>query len=341
MMKAIILVGLLSLAACSGGASDSAGNNQTPTALVSLGHVDQGVVTQSVTLYGVTEAGPLGRLTMAAPAEAVVARIVAPAGTNVARGQLLAQLAPSPTTRVAIAKAATDASAADQAYARAKRLRADGLVADSDVESAHAAAQSADAMRASLEKQAKALTLRAPASGVVDTVSVGPGDLLQTGATVLTLARPGDLRGHFGADPAVVRALRVGSPVKIDMAAGRPAMTVAIQSINPVVDPQTRLASVYTKIPANSGLGIGETMTARVGIGTSNNALTIPYAALLDDGGQPYVFVVSGGVAHRHDVTTGPVSGERIAITKGVKPGEMVVTAGGTAVQDGMKVRTK
>jgi membrane fusion protein (multidrug efflux system) len=76
-------------------------------------------------------------------------------------------------------------------------------------------------------------------------------------------------------------------------------------------------------------------------VGSSNDALTIPYAALLDDGGQPYVYVVAGGIAHRHDVTTGATSGDRIAITKGVSAGDQIVTQGGTALEDGMKVRTK
>jgi membrane fusion protein (multidrug efflux system) len=56
---------------------------------------------------------------------------------------------------------------------------------------------------------------------------------------------------------------------------------------------------------------------------------------------QPYVYVVTKGVAHRHDVVTGPSSGERIAILTGVSAGDKVVVQGGTAVEDGMKVRTK
>ena len=69
--------------------------------------------------------------------------------------------------------------------------------------------------------------------------------------------------------------------------------------------------------------------------------LAIPYAALLDDGGQPFVYVVQAGIAHRRDVTTGAAEGDRIAVTSGVKAGDLVVTQGGTALEDGMKVRTR
>ena len=71
------------------------------------------------------------------------------------------------------------------------------------------------------------------------------------------------------------------------------------------------------------------------------SGLTIPYAALLDDGGQPFVYVAKDGVAHRHDVETGPATGDRIAIIKGISVNDQVVTQGGTALEDGMKVRTK
>ena len=46
-------------------------------------------------------------------------------------------------------------------------------------------------------------------------------------------------------------------------------------------------------------------------------------------------------MAHRHDVTVGAANDKRVAITKGVSTGDKVVTAGGTGVEDGMKVRTK
>ncbi|PTS90786.1 efflux RND transporter periplasmic adaptor subunit, partial [Sphingomonas sp. HMWF008] len=64
-------------------------------------------------------------------------------------------------------------------------------------------------------------------------------------------------------------------------------------------------------------------------------------AALLDDGGQAYVYVVTGGVAHRRDITVGAPRGDRVAVSGAVLAGEAVVVAGGTAVEDGMKVRTK
>jgi multidrug efflux pump subunit AcrA (membrane-fusion protein) len=50
---------------------------------------------------------------------------------------------------------------------------------------------------------------------------------------------------------------------------------------------------------------------------------------------------VSGGKAHRRNVTQGPSDGERVVIANGLKSGEHVIVEGGTALDDGMKVRTQ
>jgi hypothetical protein len=50
------------------------------------------------------------------------------------------------------------------------------------------------------------------------------------------------------------------------------------------------------------------------------------------------VMVVEGKVAKARRVGLGPTFGELLAITSGLKPGEMVIRAGGTMVNDGEAV---
>lgn len=332
--------GLL-LVACSGG-SDEAGNTAEPAALVTLARAEQGAVAQQVTLYGAAEAGPGARQALVAPAEGSVVAIDSPAGTPVRRGQVVARLSPSPTTRLDLVKAASDATAASLALARAQRLRADGLGSDAEVETARAAARTASVTRASLAGRAGALVVRATIDGVVDGVTPSPGELVQAGGVIASITRVSDARARFGVDPATARTLRPGAPLRIAGSAGHPAFTVPIESIAPVVDPQTRLLSVFARLPAGAGIAAGTSLTASVVSGDGGEAVTVPYAALLDDAGQPYVFVVAGGAAHRRDVTVGATAGNRIVVVGvGVGAGEQVVVQGGTAIEDGMKVRTR
>jgi multidrug efflux pump subunit AcrA (membrane-fusion protein) len=62
---------------------------------------------------------------------------------------------------------------------------------------------------------------------------------------------------------------------------------------------------------------------------------------LLDDGGKPYVFVVSNDAAHRVDIVPGNTAGDQITVLQGLVAGNRVVIEGGTALEDGMKVRER
>lgn len=312
-----------------------------PVALVSTARVAQGSIAETVTLYGAAESGTATRTGLVAPIEAIVVAIDAPVGTAVSRGQAIVRLALSPIARLDLTRADTEARLASAALGRAERLRADGLVGNAEVETARAAARAASATRASLSARTGALVLRAANNGFVDTITPSIGDLVPAGGVVATIAKAGDLRARFGVDPALARRLGRGARLQILPAGGGSPFSAPVQSVVPVVDPLTRLASVYTLIPATASIGAGETLTASIQISEAATALTIPYAALLDEGGQPFVFVVERGVAHRRDVTTGPASGDQIAILKGVSSGEVIVISGGTALEDGMKVRTK
>lgn len=339
-MKKCFCIALLALAACSG----SEGSDQSepdPVALVKLAPVQSAQIRSTTQLYGTAEAGAAGNAILSAPEEAIVAAIAAPAGSAVLRGQLVVRLTPSPTARLELEKAVSDARGAEQAYARAQRLRADGLMSNGDVETARAAAQSASAAHKSVATRSAGLDLRAPFAGHVQTISAALGSLVPGGTPVATVNAAGDLRARFGVDPALARQVRPGAPIRIEPSAGGPGFTATVLSIDPTVDAQTRLASLFVRIPAAAPIGAGQPLTAELSLPTAGSAPTVPYAALLDDAGQAYVFVVSGGAAHRRDVTTGASNGQQVEITRGLKPGEAVVIEGGTAVADGMKVRTK
>lgn len=312
-----------------------------PVALVGLGRATNGTVVETVTLYGAVENNAAGRLGLTAPAEAIVVSIDAPVGTAVRTGQVVVRLKPSATAGLDLAKARNDARLANAAAARAGRLRTDGLVGNAEVEAARAAAIAADATLASLERRTRALDLRAAADGFVETITPAPSDLVSAGSTVATITRSGNLRARFGIDPGLARRVGPGAGLRIVPAGGDAPFSAPVLSIDPRVDPQTMLASLYTSIPAANGIGAGETLSTELRVKASRQGLTLPYASILDDGGQSYVFVAVGGVAHRKDVTLGAATGDRIAVTGGVKAGDLVVTSGGTAVEDGMRVRTK
>jgi RND family efflux transporter MFP subunit len=329
---------LLALAACSPPASEPKAAD--PVALVTLAPAQAGSVAAHVTLYGQVEAGPGSDRTLSAPVESNVAAIDVPVGGRVAPGTVVVRLNGSLQSALDLAKARNDASTAAAALARAQRLRADGLVGNAEVETARQAAQNANATRASLTARAGGLALSSPVAGVVDAVLQKPGDLVAAGAPIARIAAGGPTRARLGIDPTLAAQIQPGSTVAVSAVGGGQPLRLGVAGVDRIVDPATRLASVFATIPVGSGLAIGQAIEGTLVRPEAQGGVTIPYAAVLDDGGQPYVYVVKGGVAKKHDVKLGPHDGDRVLVTSGVGAGEAVVVAGGTAVEDGMKVRT-
>ena len=339
-MKILIATAPLALlAACSGGASEDQAAGPDPVATVRTALATRGATSETVDAYGAAEAGPGSERAMAIQSEATLTRIVAPVGTAVRAGQVVAILKPSRTSELDLVRANSDAAVANAALARAIRLRKDGLVSDADVETARAAAQSANATRQSTAQRNGTLTLRAPTSGTVQNITAKPGDLIAAGTTVATIGGQGNLRARFGIDPSIASRVHAGQPITLSLINADTKLETSVSGVDPQVDATTRLASVYAHVPAGHGIGAGEPLRATISVNGTTEGVTIPYSALLDDGGKSFVFVVTKGTAKQVDVLPGSSSGDRIAITKGVKAGDRVVTEGGTALEDGMKVR--
>jgi RND family efflux transporter MFP subunit len=340
----LALAPLALLAACSGNADGNAADpaaaaeGPAPVASVRTALATLGATSSDIAVYGAAEAGPGNERGLSVQAEATLSRIVAPTGTAVGAGQVVAVLTPSATSRLDAVKAAADAAAARSALARAMRLRRDGLVSNADVDTARAAARTADVTLAAAQQRNGTLTLRAPVAGTVQNLAAKPGDLIPAGTTVATIGAQGDLRARFGIDPAIAARVRPGQPISVSAVNSGSAMRTTISGVDPQVDPTTRLASVYARIPAGSGFGAGEPLRGAITTAAASTGITIPYRALLDDGGRSYVFVVKDGIAHQRDVSPGNSAGDRIQILRGLQPNERVVVEGGTALEDGMKV---
>jgi multidrug efflux pump subunit AcrA (membrane-fusion protein) len=180
MTRMIAFLPLMLLAGCGSGGGQDAADKADPVAQVRTAPVTMGATAEQTIVYGVAEAGPAGARSLIAPAEAIVDRILAPNGTVVRAGQVIATLRPSRTTATDVAKASADAASADAAYARARRLRGDGLASDADVETARAAAETARAARANIGIGSGGAALRAPRPSPVSCRACRPGAAIRS-----------------------------------------------------------------------------------------------------------------------------------------------------------------
>jgi membrane fusion protein, heavy metal efflux system len=105
--------------------------------------------------------------------------------------------------------------------------------------------------------------------------------------------------------------------------------------VGDVVDPTTRTIKIRCSV-VNQGLKLKPEMFARVNLrmGSGTPALVLPKEAVMEVGGQEFVFVQGAdGKYVRRPVVTGLASGDTIQIREGLQAGEKVVVKGALLIK--------
>lgn len=328
----------LLLAACGKGADEAAAPE--PTATVHTVAAGPGQLAETIDVYGRAEFDPNSLQTLVSPVEARLASLNVAVGQTVPAGTVVATLQASPASVLEADKAGRDAAAAQTEYERLARLQADGLAATSEVETARANAANAQEAARSLRARTGGglIVVRMARTGVVDSLPATVGDLIPAGGAVAKLGGDGPLRARLGVEPDDARRLAPGFEVRVG-GLGSQGLLGRVQSVDRRVDPATRLAGVLVVLPAGTGFLPGQTLKGQIVARRRTAAVAVPRAAILYDGEAPYVFVAVGGKAVRKPVKLGLDDGTTVEILDGVAPGQRVVVEGGSALDDGMKLR--
>lgn len=183
------------------------------------------------------------------------------------------------------------------------------------------------------------LPIRAAMDGLLREVLVPNGEPVQAGAVLLRMGGTDHiwLRSRFVARP--IGELANAEPVSARLGDGRRielAGRSQFLSAQPVVDPQTRLATWVVDVApgtapeADAELRPGVAIVVTVKAGTPRKVLAVPRKAVVEISTQPFVFVQPGGESFlKRRVKTGISDGTFVEIVSGVEPGERVVTEGG------------
>lgn len=283
--------------------------------------------------------------------------LVAPGETVHAGQPLLTVNSPDySAARSAYLKARDAFFLADKVYTRSQDLYAHGAVAEADLqqaESSRSQAQadlqaSADMLRALGIKDPEAMIknppkttlqipLPAPVGGEIVERLVGPGQLLQAGATqVFTISDMSTVWVLVNVYQSDVGYVRVGDSVDITTDTYPQVFHGRISYVAPALDPNTRTlqARIVTGNP-NKILKKDMYVTAMLQAGVIRDALTVPDAAVLrDTENMPFVYAQSGANQFaRRLVKIGDSQNGRTQITEGLKEGERVVSDGSLFLQ--------
>jgi len=184
--------------------------------------------------------------------------------------------------------------------------------------------------------EAPMTAIRAPFAGVIIRVAAAPGDVVEAGSELFSVADLSTVYVQaqvYEKDLGQVHAGQTAA-INIDSYPGE-RFTGQVASISDLIDPQTRTAAVRCQV-ANPGARLKLDMLASVQFPTAMKraVLSVPTDAVQNIEGKPTVFVrTSPSQFSVRQVETGSSGNGRIEILRGLKEGEPVVSKGAFAVK--------
>lgn len=268
------------------------------------------------------------------------------AGQFVKEGTVLVQLydAPEQADRAA---AAAKADFAQVQLRRSQELAPTGAEPREVLEQRKAEAAEAAAVVRQLDARIQQKAIRAPFSGQIGIRRINAGQYLNAGDAIATLTQLDPLYVNFTLPQQDLPRLTPGAPVRVtvDAAPGR-VFDARVSTIEPRIDGETRNVAVQALLPnADRALKSGMYATASLTLPATADAVVLPLTAIQTSASGDSVVLVQGadaqgiGKAVAVPVVTGRRLGEEIVVTQGVKPGDIVVTAGQNRLPPGASVK--
>ena len=350
-----VVVVLVAAAAFISMRGDKAGDTAAPTAQVPVVTVvspGQSTVARTVSATGSLAARidmPVGVVGEGG----MVTRVLVQPGDWVRAGQVLATVERSVQAEQVRSLAAqvevqrANAKLAQAQLDRAKALVGRGFISAADIDQRTATRDQAEAqVRVAaaqlVEQQARTgrLDIRAPASGLVLTRTVEPGQIVQAGGgTLFRMAKDGEMEMQAQVAEGDLATLRAGNSATVTPIGSTQKFAGRVWQVSPVVDPQTRQGIARIAIPYNAAIRPGGFASAMLTSG-SGTAPLLPESAVQSDPKGSYVYVVNAkGQVERRDVTVGQVSDNGVAVTSGITGTEQIVTSAGAFLTPGQKVK--
>ena len=308
-----------------------------------------------------------------------VTEVLAEEGMRVKRGDVLARLvadtleaqlaqndaaharaqAAAAQARSGIVQAEARLLEANNAFERAKPLRAAGHLAESAYDQREQAARTAQAQllaagdglkvaeaeKAQVEAQRRELLWRrgrteviAPADGVVSRRMARIGGFAAGAAEpMFRIVANGEVELDAEVPETRLAAVRIGQPARVEVAGSGEVMGT-VRLVSPEVDKATRLGRVRIYLGDNPTLRVGSFARGVIETATGEG-LAVPAAAVLFGPEGPVAQLIHNNRVETRKIKTGLSSGSMVEVRAGLSEGDLVVARSGTFLRDGDLVR--
>jgi RND family efflux transporter MFP subunit len=276
-------------------------------------------------------------------------------GDRVEAGQVVARLDPEQqeaalrAARASLAAAMSLLTKTRNEFGRQDQLLRDGWTtrarhdqALQAYQSAQAQVDSAHAQVAIAEDNLSHTVLVADAPGHVTARGAEPGEVVAAGRMIVRIAREGGRDAIFDV-PAQLIAAAPRNPVVSVVLTSDPQVraTGRVREVAPQADPVTRTFEVKVGlINAPEAMRLGSTVTGSIRL-EGGAGISVPSSALVSADRDPAVWVVDpgSGLVSLRNVEVERFDLAQVIVSRGLEPGDVIVTAGVQALRPGQKVR--
>ncbi|WP_276624596.1 efflux RND transporter periplasmic adaptor subunit [Syntrophomonas wolfei] len=217
---------------------------------------------------------------------------------------------------------------------------AERQAAEANLSKAQSAVQAA-------EEELARYTIKAEMNGVILNIEKRPGDMIKAGDIFISIGQPERLQVKVGVSEADAARVKPGQKVLIEAAAlpekifaGKVSEVAGLARTKEVNNTRQVEVAVGVSVEDKSGrLKPGYSVDLEIISVTAKKRLVIPYEALQENRGKKQVWIYDDGKARLQTVTIG-VEGElQLEVTKGLKPGDLLILDPPKQLKNGDKVR--
>jgi membrane fusion protein, multidrug efflux system len=286
---------------------------------------------------------------LSSQASGVVEQIAFDSGNEVPAGKVLLRLNPN-DDYAKLQQLQAAAELADQTLKRDQEQFAAQAISQANIDTDVSTQKSAHAQVAAQQALIEEKIVKAPFAGRLGIRQVDLGQYLTAGTAIVTLQALDPILIDFYLPQQALSQVKIGQAVTamIDTYPGETFKGI-VESVNSKVDAASRNVQVRAALPnADRRLLPGMFASVRIEYGAKRNPITLPQTAVtynpygdtvyvveqngVDDKGHPRMQV------QQRFVKLGRTRGDQIAVESGIKPGEVIVTAGQIKLRNGVPV---
>ena len=180
--------------------------------------------------------------------------------------------------------------------------------------------------------------LKADKDGIIIQTHADPGQVVNTGTTVVTMAVDSNLQAQFNVPEQTVSMLKTGDAVKISSNYSKEEIDGSIFEISPIADEKTHTFRVKASFADRGALKLGMTVRVALSAAPSEQSSFIPRCAVTAINGESGVYSIENSKAVFRRVTLGRLKENQVEIKSGLSNGEVIVIAGASRLHEGQLV---